>query len=42
MRLRWMVPDPHSPEVALRQFSCTCGTDYGDKVRSEQPRPSAA
>ena len=42
MRLRWMVPDPHSPELVLRQFSCTCGTHYGDKVRREQPRPNAA
>ena len=42
MRLRWMVPDPHAPGVALRQFSCKCGTHYGDKVRREQPRPNAA
>jgi hypothetical protein len=42
MRLRWMVPDPHAPEVALRQFSCKCGTHYGDKVIREQPRPNAA
>lgn len=42
MRLRWMVPDPHAPDVALRQFSCKCGTHYGDKVSREQPRPNAA
>ena len=36
------LPDPQSPEAALRQFSCKCGTHYGDKVRREQPRPNAA
>jgi C4-type Zn-finger protein len=42
MRLRWMVPDPQSPELVLRQFSCACGTHYGDKVPRELPRPNAA
>jgi hypothetical protein len=35
MQLHWSVPDPHSEAHELRQFFCSCGAQYGDKVARE-------
>jgi len=35
MRLRWIVPDPSSGYHDLRQFTCACGVQYGDRVVTE-------
>jgi hypothetical protein len=32
MRLRWRVEDPQSAAHDLRQFFCSCGAQFGDKV----------
>jgi len=32
MLLRWRVEDPHSAAHDLRQFFCSCGAHFGDKV----------
>ena len=36
MRLRWRVPEPGSQCHELRQFSCGCGVQLGDKVAREE------
>jgi len=35
MRLRWRVEDPQSAAHDLRQFFCSCGAQFGDKVPRE-------
>jgi len=42
MRLRWRVPDPHSQAHDLRQFTCSCGVQLGDKVAREPSQAEVA
>jgi hypothetical protein len=32
MRMRWRIRDPQSDEHDLRQFTCGCGVQYGDRI----------
>ena len=42
MRLRWRICDPQSAEHDLRQFSCACGVQYGDRIVREPGEAAVA
>ena len=42
MRLHWTVSDPHARHHDLRQFSCACGVQLGDRVLRDDSRAEVA